>query len=474
MDYRTQARSLDFGRLVGMSALSILGAMELISVASPANIAATNTMATTNSTAPPSYTMEISEYCAVQQIATDITGCAQQAIDAAASKSGSYGGAIIHFPSTLSPYKLLGTLRLPASFVTLLGDGPQATFISCANGANDCIQIGGTQTQTRDQAIEKIGIWGSNKTGGSAINVYNTFNVRISDSLLNSVVGGVNLSGRNNSVNLRDVLIVLNQNDGQFGIYWHDRADGGARSDVLTMNNVTVEGSWSNASGLLWDGMCNTLVGESVRILHSKYGMRIINSAQSTQYYPSFLSVFALELEGFKTRALSIEAGNNFKIVGSDINNLRGGIAVAGHSTTETDDYAIAILPDTGYSYTRAVVITGTRIGDNRLSGVYSNALDVQLSNDIFYSTSAAGVNAAPVIHIGASSRDTILDNIECEEFGGLAQASYCLQVDAGAQGFLASGIDAHYVRTGAVNDLGAASASFLNVLGPSGKVQSW
>jgi hypothetical protein len=251
MDYRTAARSRDFGCLVGMSALSILGAMELISVASP-TIAATNTIAITTSTAPPGYSTEISEYCSVQQIATDITGCAQQAIDAAASKSGSYGGAIIHFPSTLSPYKLLGTLRLPASFVTLLGDGPQATFISCANGANDCIQIGGTQTQTRDQAIEKIGIRGSNKTGGSAINVYNTFNVRISDSLLNSVVGGVNLSGRNNSVTLRDVLIVLNQNDGQFGIYWHDRADGGARSDVLTMNNVTVEGSWSDASGCVF------------------------------------------------------------------------------------------------------------------------------------------------------------------------------------------------------------------------------
>ena len=130
--------------------------------------------AITSITAP----IEISAYCNASQIKTDITNCAQQAINAAAPLTSSYGGAIIHFPSTLSPYNLLGTLQINNSFISLVGDGPQSTFINCTNGANNCIKIGGA-TPTREQSIEKMAIWGNYKTGGSGLYVYNTYHVRI-------------------------------------------------------------------------------------------------------------------------------------------------------------------------------------------------------------------------------------------------------------------------------------------------------
>src|SRR5271165_3659702 len=135
---------LGIGATVGIIVISI-------SVQDPASAQGT----------PTGDTVEIANYCTSQQIATDITNCAQQAINAAAPPNNSFGGGIVHFPATLSPYILLGNLQVPHSFVTLEGDGPQGSFISCRDGANNCVTIGNTQVQTRDQAILNLGIVGA-------------------------------------------------------------------------------------------------------------------------------------------------------------------------------------------------------------------------------------------------------------------------------------------------------------------------
>jgi hypothetical protein len=416
-------------------------------------------------------TIEISQYCTSQQIASDITTCAQSAINAAAPPNNSFGGSIVHFSANLSPYILLGTLKVPYSFVTLEGDGPQGSSINCSNGANDCVQIGYGGGQTRDQAIVKLGIIGSNKTGGNAVSIFNTYNVRIEDSLFDNMVNGVNLAGANNSATLRNVTILDDQSNSQYGIYWRDRADGTSRSDVLTLNNVVIEGDWSHATGFLWDGAAYTVVGSSFRILHQLYGMRIMNSAHSQSYYPQFLNIFDMELEGFTFRALEVDGGTDFKIVDSDINNLLGNSAPG--SPSEPDEQAIAIFADAGYSHTRGVSIVGSRIGDSRHAGLYSEASDVQLSNDIFFSTSGAGPSLSNVIQLAPSSQDVLLSNIRCEEYGGLGYASYCIQVGAGAQGIIANTIDARYVRTGAINDLGSKGACYMGILSPNGQAMT-
>jgi hypothetical protein len=194
--------------------------------------------------------------------------------------------------------------------------------------------------------------------------------------------------------------------------------------------------------------------------------MRISNPSSSKSYFPSFLNAFDLEMEGFTTRALSIEGGTDFKIVGSDISNLSGG-----EKQGDGDDVAVRVFADAGASYTRAVSITGTRIGGCRSSGLWSDSRDLQLSNIVFYTTSYAGAEAAPVIRLGAATMDAMLSNIECEEFGGAARASYCLQIDAGATGVLATNVDARYVRKGAVDDRGGVGVSAVNLVEPDGTI---
>ena len=126
------------------------------------------------------------------------------------------------------------------------------------------------------------------------------------------------------------------------------------------------------------------------------------------------MNAFDLEMEGFKTRALSIEGGTDFKIVGSDINNLSGGAA----EQENADDVAVRVFADADASYTRAVSISATRIGGSRSSGLWSDSRDLQLSSVVFYTTSYAGADAAPVMRPGAATIDAMLSNIQCEEFG--------------------------------------------------------
>lgn len=416
--------------------------------------------------------IEISDYCSRSQIAADITQCGQAAIAATEVSAGaSYGGGAVHFPADLSPYNLRGTLRLDRSFVGLSGDGPQASYIRCANGGADCIVIGDPDRPTRDQHIDDIAIDGDGaKAGGANISIRNTFNVRVERAQVEYCVRCFDIGPGNNGVTIRDVIATPNQACADYGIYWHAPGDGSARSDVLTLDNVVIEGQWSDATGLMWEGFANTLVASHLRILHSRYGMRIVNPSRSKSYFPSFLNAFDLEMEGFKTRALSIEAGTDFKIVGSDINNLSGGDAKQGNA----DDNAVRILADAGASYTRGVSITGTRIGGSRSSGIWSDSRDLQLSNVIFYTTSYAGVDAAPVIRLGPATRDALLSNIECEEFGGAARASYCLEIDAGATGALATNLDARYVRKGAIQNHGGVGVSAVNVIEPDGAAKTF
>jgi hypothetical protein len=414
-------------------------------------------------------TFQITKYCSKAQIQTDITQCGQAAIDAAgASVNVSFGGGVVHFPADLSPYVLRGTLTLGQSFVSLAGDGPQATYIECANGSADCIDIGTPNTSTRDQSITNMAIEGNGaKTGGANIGIMNAYNVLIQRAQVEYCVTCFNIETGSNSVTLRDIIAVPNQSSSQYGIYWHAPGDGSARSDVLILDNVVINGQWSNATGILWDGLANTLKASHLVIMDSNYGLRITNSSGSSSYYPAFLNAFDLEMEGFKTRALSIEGGNEFKIVGSDISNASGSPGQG-----NADDVAVLVLADAGASYTRGVSITGTRIGGSRSSGILSGSRDLQLSNDVFYTTSYAGANTAPVIELGATTNDAILTNIECEEFGGAGLASYCLKIDQGATGVLATNVDARYVQQGTVLNSGGGGVSAINLMEPNGTVQ--
>ena len=391
---------------------------------------------------------------------SDSTTAFQSAIDELEDAVGSsnFGGGRIYVPS--GKYKILGSLTINKSFITLFGDGVQGTYVEFVNGSQVGITIDGGVTGLRDVRILDMALNASRKTDGATVKVMNAYRCTFQNLAVEYCITGFDVGAGTNAITIRDTTIVPNQAASKYGVYWNCPVDGTTRSDALTLHNVVIECQWSNATCVMWEGFCNTMVATHLRLLHASYGMRIRNVTPSGTYYPQFLNAFDLEAEGFKVRALSIEAGACFKISGSDLNNLSGGAVGQGSA----DDYAVAIIADNGASYTRSIQIDNTRIGLCRQSGIYNEGWDVQLSNVVCVSTSMASIGGAPAVKLAANSRDVEISSLRGEEYGGAGKASYAVEIANGAQAIQLIAIDANYCQTGAVNNLATNSA--IAVLG--------
>jgi len=383
---------------------------------------------------------------------SDNTGALQAAIDAVQARAGiTSGGDVIEIPA--GTHTFLGKINITKSFVRLVGKGKQSTLLNFQNGSSDCIVIDGTLangSNLRDVTVEDLAITSSGKTAGAYLKFINTYRCGIRNIYTEHGVTHVDVGPGTNDTFLERCTLVPDGAAALHGIYWHCPGDGSARSDALTIRNVVIEGLWSDATCFLWEGFCNTASITELRMEHAKYGLRVINPAGSAAYYPMFCNATDMEGEGFKNRALSIEAGVSFKLVGCDFNNLTGGAAGQGNA----DDYAIAILPDTGASATRSIQISDSRVGFCRQAGIYTNAWDIQLSNLIMVSTSMAAVGGAPSIKVDTNSRSVQMCNIRGEEYGGAGRSSYAVQVENGALDIQLANIDGTYCQTGAVNNL--------------------
>lgn len=410
--------------------------------------------------------LNIRNYGADNTGTADCTALFQQAInDLAAASSSTAGAGILYVPA--GTYLITGALAITTSFITIQGEGQQATYLKFANGNQNCITIGSGATATRQQCIRDLGMFGSSKSAGIGAYILNCFNVLLERVQIEGMDICVDVGPSNNGVTLRDMYMALGPTSFPTGINWHAAGDGSSRADVLSIYNVVIEGNWTDGTGLRLDGSVNTLVGCTLRILHMKYGIYIRNTAASNNYYPQFTNLFDVELEGFKTRALLIEGGSDIRIVGSDINNLSGAT-----SQGNADAYAIEIQPDTGHSETHSIIISETRIGNCRDSGIFANARNVQLTAVVMFSTSLQGSGSAAAISVGPLSRDFQYANVIAEEYGGAGRASYAIAVASGALRTNGVNLDATNCVTGAVSDAsGDASNTFLSTVNIDGTI---
>lgn len=377
--------------------------------------------------------VSVTDFCTSAQIANDISSCAQNAINAIAAFDGSYGGGVLYFPSQFSPYVLKGTLYLNNNFLGLVGDDTQGSYIQCNNGGASCIVIGNASLSTRNQFVKDIGIFGQSKTGGANIQIYaSTYNTLIQRVQLEGCPICLDVGPGTNNTTIRDAILIPNAIATPTGIYWHAPGDGSSRSDVLSLFNVTIDGQWTSATGLLMDGLVQSTSGSSIRMINMSIGLRIINSANSSLYYPSFVNWHDFEAEGFKLRAVSIEAGTEIKIINSDMTNLSGNPSQGG-----SDDYAVLIQPDTAGSRTRGVLISNSRIGISKNSGVYNGGTNVMMSNILLTSTNI-GVSA-PAIESTPSSSNSVFNGIICREYGSSGTPSGCVVADGGSTNIVIS-----------------------------------
>lgn len=414
-------------------------------------------------------TEQASDYGMISS-STDNTGALQAAIDAIEARvaTGNSNGAVIDIPP--GTHTFLGSVSINNSFIRLIGAGTQSTLLHFANGALDCFVIDGataTGGNLRDVCISDLTISGNGlKSAGASVKISNAFRCRIERVSIDNGITGIDIGGNTNTITLRDTLINVNQGSSLYGIYWHCPGDGSLRSDALTVESVIVEANWSNADCFVWEGFCNSLSGSGLRLLHGRYGMRVLNTAASASYYPAFCNLHDAEFEGAKNRALDIRGGNEIKITNFDINNLSGSA-----SQGNADDYAIYIDSDLSHSVTRGVQLSNGRIGLCRSNAIYSDSRDLQMENVICSSASYAGVNNAAAVRLGSSSSDVQIANLIAEEFGGTARCSYAVQIDSGAARIQGANVNATYCNTGHILNNSAGQVCFYNVINISGNL---
>lgn len=413
--------------------------------------------------------LQASDYGMISS-STDNTGALQAAVDALEARvgSGNTNGDVIEIPP--GPNTFLGSISINRSFIRLVGAGTQATFLNFANGAQDCFVIDGATSpggNLRDVWITDLAINGNGfKSAGASVKFSNSFRCGLDRVAIDNCITGVDIGGGTNWTRLSHVSITPNQPGSLYGIWWHCAADGSTRSDVLTLEDVVVEGQWSNADCFVWDGMCNTLVGDGLRLLHAKTGLRILNTANSASYYPAFANVHDFEAEGFKTGAVQILGGNDFKFSDFDITNLT---SYPGQGNA--DDYAIYIGADVSHSVTRGVQFANGRAGLCRSNAIYSDSRYLQMANVICVGASYAAVNSAAAVRLGANSSEVQIANLTAEEFGGAARCSYAVQIDSGATRIQGSNVSALYCNTGHILNNSSGQVGFYNTINTAGNI---
>ena len=409
---------------------------------------------------------EASDY-GMQTTNSDNTGALQAAINAISARVGvnNSGGDVIEIPS--GTHNFLGTVTIPNSFIRLIGSGRQSTYLAFYNGAADCIVVNGIAAPgntLRDVSIENLGIIGAPKSAGAHIKIRNAYRITIKNVSLDSCITGIDIGNATNTIILDDVSIIPNQPGSLYGIYWHCLADGSTRSDVVSIKDVVIEGQWSNAKGFVWDGACYTLLGSALSILHLDVGMQILNTAASASNYPSFCDIHGAGFEGFKSRALDILGGTDFKFTDFDITNLTG---ASGQGNA--DDHSIYVGADLAASITRGIQLANGRIGLCRANGIYLDARDCQISNVIAASTSFSAAGAAATMRLGPNAADIQITNYRAEEFGGTGRSSYAIQLDAGATGIRGVNIDCAFCATGDILNNTGGDVGFVGIRGRAG-----
>jgi len=211
------------------------------------------------------------------------------------------GGGIVQIPA--STCRTTQTLTITSSNVTLQGQNARGSIIACATGASDCIDITGASaaSQIYGNFIRDIRITQSGVTG-SLVAVRFAAQGGLERLVIDSPTTVTSLSGIND-FRLRDVYFFMSASATAPALKWFSAVTG-ERSDVLTLDHVTVNQNGSGQDCMAWDGNTQTLRIFGVNMLGCAKGLHIQNTSGSTSVYPQFLQADDLEIDSASSNAL--------------------------------------------------------------------------------------------------------------------------------------------------------------------------
>ena len=395
------------------------------------------------------YTVQdkLSQYVSVKDFGatgngtTDDTAAIQAAINSVASSGGT-----VFLPTGI--YKVISTLNIQSSYVSLVGDGRGATIIRSASATNDVIYLQGLSSPgVYNNTLRDFDIrFSVTRTAGNAIRMYRANQIIVERVNIDAAWNCFNLKTTNNVV----LTEVVGSNvKGDYGCYWYSLADGTERSDVLTMANTVFNNNSNGGNGIVLDGFVQTLRLVCVGILNANYGIQVKNTAASGSYYPAFIECFDLEIDGTNNTALQLEGGRSFSFCGCDVFNL----------STATGPI-VNILADSSGSFTSDIRFTGCRIFGGQEQAIYMAGRNFLLANSIVGGGNSTGYNC---IDLPAGAQDIVIDGNQIgTSWGGfISKYSYAINIGTTVYRTLVTN-NSFYGCLAEVNDASTTSTVFV------------
>lgn len=409
----------------------------------------------TGSTTGRTLATRFAEVVNVLDYGADPTGVADStaAIQAAVTTAASRGGGVIELPAgTLS---VSGTVLVQASNIVFRGKGSGATVISVTSATANTFTFAGTSAP---------GIYDCGMFDLSFVQaVPRTAGVTISLSLCNQFVADrvyVDAAWQawdiyvTNNITLRDCLCTNVR--GPIGIKWHAPADGSARSDVLILMSVTINMNNNGGTGIVLDGMVQTLRTFGCGILDAVTGLQVLNSALSTSNFPGFIYLWDMEIDGNTGVACDIQAGAQIEMNGCDFFNV----------ATATGP-VVRVLSDAGASDTNSIRISNSRLAGGQQQALAFNGRNLTLTGSMLADGSGTAYNC---IDIQATAQDVMIVGNQIGQFWGATINKYPfgIGITAGATRVFISG-NSFYGCNGEVDNLSSAQVFIGPYLDRSG-----
>jgi len=349
----------------------------------------------------------------------------QKALDAAAERPGSR----VFLPTPAEGrYTVSEPLLARASGIRIEGASDQ-TLLVLTGPDQDGIVVDGAATPTG--RIGRISIRSlfvvaapAPMKRGASIKIVSASDVVLEDLVLEKCGAGL-LLDRTNNVTLR--TIAINHVGGDRALRW--TAPAGARSDVLTVEDLTVQNGYNGADGFVCDGNVQTLRWHGGAIMGCKIAFWV-QTTRSKIDFPAHFFISNLETDGQLERSVLIDAGQHMVFLGCDLSNTSGAPRQGSR-----DHATVEIRPDRGFSETRDIEFIGGRIGNTQEQAMLINARHVRVTGGAAVGdASKAGVGKFPVIEIGPeASQIMIIGSDIGGQYGQPVRASRPILIRRGA-----------------------------------------
>jgi hypothetical protein len=387
------------------------------------------------------------------------------AVQATISAIGALGpGGIVGLPAGKG--RVTSTLTLGNPGITVEGAGQFATRVNFGPGSYtwwSCVG-GSYAAQLNGPYIREMSWHGNGPTGGQAALFKFCYNGMVEKVDVTNCWAGIQSESCNN-VTCRDVTIAgVIGGLTNWALYFNAPSDGSDNNIELDLDRVIVNTLYSGADGIRWDGYATTLNAYNTTMLQVRYGLSVLNSAESTQFYPQYGEFVDFTVDGASLGAVFVAGGSSFKFTGCNLQNTSG---EAGQGSA--DVYAVAIEADSGFSYTRELMFSNCFIGLALQGAVNTAGQNVLFSQCRFGAASTAPANTYDAITVAAGAADTLVNDCIFSYFGSPNNWRYGINIAAGTFRTVSTGCSFNIgCRTGAYLNSSNDSNTFVNnFLGP-------